>query len=345
MKKLLLLFLLFTLLVSSQSNKKYKINKGDYEIQYEESGGDGEYIKMIKYTSYLDGKINKDGALLEWKFNEIKKPIYAYGTSYHRISTNDWKQGEINYHYTYTFINGEVNVLQKVSKSISVNKGLRDVWAIAVINGILIERHIIDPNDYRGKKYNWEASYTVNTIKEGGYYDYSMKKGHIWYIKSFPENKYYNIEDLVTLFLEDFKALDNEAAWAVAEREKNMNNRFAKPNLWEIDNLIIDTSFKSLEGNDIAISSGMNKNNKIVIRIDPEKWENASTAKKWYILYHELGHDVLNLKHGQGGRMMYNFLPKKYTWEDFFKDRDFMFDYYLKNKYKYYFPKSRTFNN
>jgi hypothetical protein len=43
-------------------------------------------------------------------------------------------------------------------------------------------------------------------------------------------------------------------------------------------------------------------------------------------MYHELGHDVLNLQHGQGGKMMFNYTEKDYTWGDFFKDKDYMFN-------------------
>lgn len=339
MKRILFsLFLLLPVLANSQSSKSYKINKGDAEIQYKEKKA--THTTLIEYRSYVDGKINQEGSLVEWKFNEIKKPISAFRTSYHTTSIpNYFKQGERRDHYSYTFINGEVNGLQKVSRK--TTNGFKDVWAMAVINGILVGKHIIDSNDYWVRKSDWEAFYVVETAKEGTYYDYTMAKGSIWYIESFPENSYYNIEDLINIFLEDFKAIDNDAAWAAAANENNMNNRFAEPNLWEFRNLKIDATFESLEGNVIAISYGINRNDEVVLRVDPEKWANASTPKKWYILYHELGHDILNLEHGQGGRMMFNFPTKEYTWKEFFKDRDFMFDYYLKNKYKYYYPLGR----
>ena len=51
------------------------------------------------------------------------------------------------------------------------------------------------------------------------------------------------------------------------------------------------------------------------------------TYKVLYI-YHELGHDVLNLMHGQGGKMMFNFTEEEYSWKDFFIDRDNMFKKY-----------------
>lgn len=337
MKNLFYLFLFCSFLVNAQSKKTYKIKKGDTEIEYNESVS--EYSTYTKYESYLGENKDKSGALLEWKFDGVKQPISAYWISYHTKSYgNYFKRGERREYFQYTFINGELNGLQKVS--MMTDKGFKNVWAMAVINGVLVGKQIIDKNNSWVRKSDWEAAYTVKTFGEGKKYNYSYGGG--WMVDSFPENNYYNLEDLVKLFLEDFKALDNEVALTEAVNENNINNRFTALNLWEIKDLKIDTSFKKLDGKTIAISYGMNRNNEITIRVDPEKWENASTAKKWYILYHELGHDVLNLEHGQGGRMMFNFPTKEYTWEEFFKDRDFMFDYYLKKKYKDYAPLNRS---
>tara|TARA_A200000113_G_scaffold224771_1_gene243534 strand:+ start:1183 stop:1335 length:153 start_codon:yes stop_codon:yes gene_type:complete len=44
---------------------------------------------------------------------------------------------------------------------------------------------------------------------------------------------------------------------------------------------------------------------------------------------HELGHDVLNFQHGQGGKMMFNYSDAEYNWDTFVKDRDYMFNKYL----------------
>ena len=62
-------------------------------------------------------------------------------------------------------------------------------------------------------------------------------------------------------------------------------------------------------------------------QIDPEKWAKSSSQKRWYVLYHELGHDVLNLEHGQGGKMMFNFVDRNYTWDEFFNDKQYMFNF------------------
>ena len=72
----------------------------------------------------------------------------------------------------------------------------------------------------------------------------------------------------------------------------------------------------------------MDQNNNINIKVDPVSWEESSIEKKWYIIYHELGHDILNLEHGQGGKMMYNFVNRDYTWSEFIRDKKFMFNYF-----------------
>ena len=74
----------------------------------------------------------------------------------------------------------------------------------------------------------------------------------------------------------------------------------------------------------------MGNDNLIKIKVDPVMWEKSSNQKRWYIIYHELGHDVLNFNHGYGGRMMFNFVDKQYSWDDFFTDRKNMFDYFFK---------------
>ena len=93
----------------------------------------------------------------------------------------------------------------------------------------------------------------------------------------------------------------------------------------------IRATFEPLEGNTLALAYGMNDDDNIILKIDPENWAKSSSVKRWYTLYHELGHDVLNFEHGQGGKMMFNFADRDYTWETFEKDRNYMFKKYLNN--------------
>jgi len=89
-------------------------------------------------------------------------------------------------------------------------------------------------------------------------------------------------------------------------------------------------SFEPLDGQTLGRSYGINNDNKIELKIDPVKWQNSSVPKRWYLLYHELGHDVLNLNHGNGGKMMFNFADRGYSWNEFWEDRDYMFNSFKK---------------
>lgn len=115
----------------------------------------------------------------------------------------------------------------------------------------------------------------------------------------------YDLEAMVKFFLEDCK---------------KSNKKVPKINT-------LKATFEPLEGSVIALSYGYGDDATIVIKVDPEKWAKSSIEKKWYVLYHELGHDVLNLEHGQGGKMMFNFADKEYTWDEFFKDKDYMINF------------------
>ena len=115
----------------------------------------------------------------------------------------------------------------------------------------------------------------------------------------------YDLKEMVKFFLEDCKRSNIKVP--------------------EIETL--STRFEPLDDGVIALSYAMGDDSKIVIKVDPKKWQNSSKQKKWYIMYHELGHDVLNLNHGEGGKMMFNFADREYSWDEFYKDKDYMFNY------------------
>jgi len=93
----------------------------------------------------------------------------------------------------------------------------------------------------------------------------------------------------------------------------------------------IEAIFEPLESTTLGVSYGKERDDIVFIKIDPKRWSEASLTKKWYLIYHELGHDVLNLNHGEGGKMMFNFSDRKYSWEEFFKDKKDMFTYFKEN--------------
>ena len=97
------------------------------------------------------------------------------------------------------------------------------------------------------------------------------------------------------------------------------------------DNINISSTFEILESKTLGVSLGMDNDEIVVIKIDPENWSKSSITKRWYLMYHELGHDVLNLEHGEGGKMMFTFSDREYKWEEFFKDKEYLFKYFTKN--------------
>lgn len=144
---------------------------------------------------------------------------------------------------------------------------------------------------------------------------------------SYNKSNEYDLEFMVNLFLDDIINNNLERGEpSLLIKNLRLNRKSA------INGIRISATFTPLDGNALALSYGMNDNKNIILKVDPEGWSKASSAKKWYTLYHELGHDVLNFEHGQGGKMMFNYSEEDYTWEDFNDDRNYMFDVYLKKQ-------------
>lgn len=144
------------------------------------------------------------------------------------------------------------------------------------------------------------------------------------------EVNYMDLKAMVKVFGLDL--ISNNLTVYYKNLDFNFINDFLNKIFEPYDDHIIDAEFVSLKDNVLGVSLGIFNNKKIILRIDPEKWESATLLERWYTIYHELGHDVLNLKHGEGGRMMFNFsIDSDYKWEDFFEDRDYMFKYFFDN--------------
>ena len=118
----------------------------------------------------------------------------------------------------------------------------------------------------------------------------------------------YDLKAMINFFIEDVNRYQDKINLGIGE---------------------ISATFEPLKGNLIAASYGMNNRNN-VIKVDPEKWEKSSNQKKWYVIYHELGHDILNLEHGDGGKMMFNFVDKDYSWKEFIEDKKYMLNSFRK---------------
>ena len=66
----------------------------------------------------------------------------------------------------------------------------------------------------------------------------------------------------------------------------------------------VNFTFTSLDPGVIAIASKMGDNCEANIIIDIEQWNSSSYFEKLFIMMHELGHDLFNLKHSDGLRIM-----------------------------------------
>ena len=99
--------------------------------------------------------------------------------------------------------------------------------------------------------------------------------------------------------------------------------------------MTIDATLTGMANGTMAHALGRDDDSIIHIEIDPDQWHKSQIEKRWYILYHELGHDFLNLRHGEGGKMMYNIIERNYTWYDFVRDKETMFKIVKRGLYSY----------
>lgn len=133
----------------------------------------------------------------------------------------------------------------------------------------------------------------------------------------------FDLRAMINVFLVDFKNhIKSKGNFSVEGQLESMIDG---------SGLTIDAIFETIDKEVLGVSYGINDTSNIILRINPEKWKNSSSLKRWYTIYHELGHDVLRLRHGEGGEMMFNYsiTDENYSWEKFFEQRDYMFDYFL----------------
>ena len=121
--------------------------------------------------------------------------------------------------------------------------------------------------------------------------------------KNLKDINIYDLNEMISYFLADCK-----------------NNNILIPEI-----SLIKATFEPLENGVLAVAYAKFDDDKIIIKVNPKEWAKANDEKRWYILYHELGHDVLNLDHGQGGKMMFNYSDREYTWDEFYEDKEYMF--------------------
>jgi antitoxin component YwqK of YwqJK toxin-antitoxin module len=141
---------------------------------------------------------------------------------------------------------------------------------------------------------------------------------------------FFNISELIDLFISDFEHY-KKCYLTSREIPKEFKNKldFFVNNLKYNSTKIFD--FDLTEDETLGISKSIYDDNKITLSINPKLWSDSSTPKKLYVLYHELGHDILNFEHGQGGKMMFTLSQSDYTFDQFSEDRGYMFYNFFDN--------------
>ena len=208
----------------------------------------------------------------------------------------------------------------------------RDPEKTTYIKSLVREDEPYYVGEYTGEKYYFWYKNEVNLFQpQIQISDIGFKYGKKDEFYSFLGEDTYNLSGLIQLFFLDYNSYIS----------KKMEKAFLNKEFDKVDfygNSVIDSNqptssiFSSLDKGTIATALGMNNDEKIEIVVNPDVWKGYSNAKRLYILYHELGHDVFNLNHGNGGKMMYNYADKDVTWKDFVEDRTTMFESYVATK-------------
>ena len=347
MKKLLIILLFIPFVSSGQvsNNEWEKLNKKSAVT----------YLKKKGYQVDISAQKTNDGEL----------------TSVVGINKYNFNKGSVNVRYTERFsiyfLNGSAvtsNQKFELSRNNILSGAIGNDVAYNVLKPLwvkVIENHRKEFLDFRNKWYNkyiddkviidTKDEYETKTIESEGYRfrvkasisvrddGLSLKtESTVWA----PQKEYllggvininevnnYDIPAMISAFIVDFKyyILKNNIAVDLSNINKGK----------------LISKFQALKGAKIALAMGLKDDNRIEILIDPEKWKNSSSPKRWYILYHELGHDILNLEHGNGGKMMFNFADRDYNFMEFFTDKNYMFNHY--GLIKGYKPNTDNTNN
>jgi len=312
----------------NQKDIYYTVKGGEKRFQVYDKNGQKEYSGS--YTALVEG---------DMFFGTLSK--------YRDESILNLPKGSIVVDYTFNCINGKLNGLHYIGgHDYDVNQSKfkynHKSDYVAVVNNHIIGSSFENTNRRPNNKANLEAVFALDyrLVQQLG-----KEKSEIYMtegLERYEEDMYYDLELMIKIFLEDFAAYIDDFSERLKLDVFRTGDNSAKINEFQLLKRLLTepnavySTFEELERGTIAVSLGKNNNDKIIIKVNPDSWLAAEPATRWYILYHELGHDVLNLNHGQGGRMMFNYPTKQYGWHEFFEDRKNMFTYIIKKVYPQY---------
>lgn len=324
---------------SQDSNYTKTLNYGE-KISYEKNDG---ATNFKKYNS--KGDLISSGSLFNLKMLDKDFILSGNFSFYYEESLGDYFiKGQKSSQVFYKFINSNLNGLQYIDGYDWRKKQIiRKENYVAIIGNHLIGSSYKNNTNSKADKSYMHSKFIVDF---SNWATLSFEKP-FYTVISLPtayedEELYYNLELMVKIFLDDF-SLYLDHFYKVLLRDdfaKNNDLGYYLNKIQDIKTAVnnnkIYSVFEDLENNVMAKAFAIDNDKEIILKVDQDKWVESSFANRWYILYHELGHDLLNFRHGQGGRMMFNYPTKNYTWEDFFNDRHDMFILFLKKIYPDY---------
>ena len=297
MKKLLFILLFIPLTLFSQEN----VNDWDKEREHIEISYGITYYYGKPYTGvflskYKNGQLETKTKHKEGKMDGLSEGYYENGQLKWKSVYKEGKEIGLSANY---YENGQLNF--KTTYKEGKKDGLY-VWYYK--NGQLKQKGSYQDDKQVGI---WEI-----------YYENGQLKNKVTYVNG---KRKYNFRSLIgDTNIQDVNVYDLEAMIIFFIKDCELNN-IKLPSDYKIT-----STFEPLDDGVLALSFGIFNDEEIIIRVNPKEWSNASNPKRWYIMYHELGHDVLNLQHGQGGKMMFSYTENNYTWDDFFDDKYYMFN-------------------
>lgn len=157
----------------------------------------------------------------------------------------------------------------------------------------------------------------VNTPNYNWDLNVSIKRDYQWI-------NMYDINELIDVFITDFETYkDIYLTERIIPKEYKDKLEVYFKNLKE--NSIREVDFDLKEDGVLGRSKSFEDDERITLTINPRLWYSSSRLKQLYVIYHELGHDILNFNHGEGGKMMFTLSQKSYSYEEFGNDRGYMF--------------------
>tara|TARA_B100001057_G_C22849907_1_gene950570 strand:+ start:112 stop:3132 length:3021 start_codon:yes stop_codon:yes gene_type:complete len=306
MKQLLLVLLFVPLVTIGQFKSLDKLTEADAS----------DYLKLEGYRYEIQRNVESSG-IIKWTGVDNSKPQK-------RMTFGFWPMGlGIAYRMKQHILTDDEISIQRWVNNLPSNLKLveRNPTSALAIDGVSIEQskntlgitRMSKP--YFGNNFAFIIEERVLFGKPKGPEEISFVSLNGTKVFFTPQDTF-DLPGMVSIFIKDYIQYLKGIGQSMSTINSIQNR---------IDRMDMNISFRQLKNKTVAVALGMDDNSKIEIVVNPDGWKNFSTSKRFYVLYHELGHDVFNLNHGNGGKMMYNYAEKDFSWDDFMSDRLKMF--------------------